>query len=94
MELRFMPEAEEALFEIGTWVEEQNTAGSGLRFVNRFIDKISGYALPKVKYPICRNEILASLGLSCIPISDWVIAFRQRENEFVVHYILFGPGLK
>lgn len=94
MKLRFMPEAEDVLFEIGEWVEKRNTPGSGLRFTNNFIDKIAEYALPKATYPICKNEVLAYYILHCISINDWVVAFRQTNEEFIVCYILFGPGLR
>ena len=93
MNLRFMPEAENVLYEIGASVEKINTPGSGIRFVNSFIDKIESYVLPNVKYAVCKNPILASNGYSCIAINDWVIAFVQTKEEFVVHNILFGPGL-
>ena len=89
-----MPEAEDALFEIGIWVEERNTPGSGSRFINSFIDKIETYALPAVRYPICKNKILASYGYSCIAINEWVIVFKSDKIEFAVHHILYGPGLK
>ncbi|HLP19551.1 MAG TPA: hypothetical protein VK174_04590 [Chitinophagales bacterium] len=94
MKLRFTPEAENVLVEIGVWVEERNTPGSGSRFIDKFIDKVSTYALPKAKYLLCRNEILASLQLSCIAINDWVVAFKCTNNEFVVYYILYGPAMK
>jgi len=94
MKLRFMPEAENALFEIGIWVEERNTAESGIRFINKLIDQIDAYVLPHVRYPACKNKVLASHHLSCIAINDWVFAFKQTKDEFVVHYILYGPGLK
>ncbi|MEP7168547.1 MAG: hypothetical protein ABI855_04200 [Bacteroidota bacterium] len=94
MKLNFMPEAEEALFEISTWVENRNTPGSGIRFINKFIASIEEYALPGVSYAICKNKVLASFGLKCIPINDWIVAFKQTKNEFIVHYILYGPGLK
>lgn len=94
MKLRLLPEAEEALLEIGLWVEERNTPGSGNRYIDRFVDKIMAYALPKTQYLICRNEALAALQLRCIAINDWIVAFKQSKDEFVVHYILFGPGLK
>ena len=46
MNLSFMPEAENALFEIAIWVEERNTTDSGIRFITKFIDLISDYVLP------------------------------------------------
>lgn len=94
MRVQFLPEAEEALFEIGSWVESHNTAESGIRFINKFVDKISAYAVPNTKYLICRNEELAALQLRCVAIDKWVVAFKQTKEEFIVHYILFGPGLK
>ena len=94
MKLRFMPEAENALYELEIWVEQRNTPGSGTRFINKFIDKIAGYAVPNAVYPSCKNIVLAWYGFSCITINDWVIAFTQNKGDFIVHYILFGPGLK
>ncbi len=93
MTLRFTPEAENALLEIALWVEERNTPGSGSRFASKFIDKVSAYALPNVAYAICRNSSLAALGLRCVNIGDWVVAFRQTQEEFTVHYIIHGSGL-
>ncbi len=60
MNVRFLPEAENALFEIGAWVESRNTVGSGSRFTDTMIDKIAAYALPAVQYPICKNKVLAA----------------------------------
>ena len=94
MNLRLMPEAEEILFEIGMWVETKNTPGSGERFINAFMDKLSAYVFPNGKYPLCKNKFLASYRLSCIALNDWVEAFKQSKEEFVVHYILYGPWLK
>jgi len=94
MNLRFMPEAENALFELGMWVERRNTQSSGSRFINTMIDKIAAYALPAIQYPICKNKVLAARKLRCIAINNWVIAFTQSKDEFMVHYILYGPGLK
>lgn len=94
MKLVFTPEAEEALFEIALWVEQQNTRGSGDRFVNRFIERVSAYARPNVFYAICKNKALAALGYSCISIDDWVIVFTVTKKEFILHYILLGSALK
>ncbi|MCW3127250.1 MAG: hypothetical protein JWO03_2908 [Bacteroidetes bacterium] len=94
MKLTLKPEAENALLEIGLWVEGRNTPGSGSRFIDKLIDKIAGYALPRVKYPVCGNTILAELLLSCISIDNWVVAFHQTNDELIVHYIIYGPGLR
>ncbi|MGE0635745.1 MAG: hypothetical protein AB7P01_04840 [Bacteroidia bacterium] len=94
MTVLFKPEAEEALFEISKWVEEQEGSGSGIKFAEEFIDRISEFVIPDFKYARCFNASLAALNLRCIAIKDWVIAFKQTKDEFIVHYIIYGPGLK
>ena len=94
MNLEFKPEAEDALFEMGMWVEKRNTSESGIRFINKFIDKISRYALPDAVYLLCKNQALAERQLCYIAINDWVVAFKKTKKEFVVFYILYGPGLR
>ena len=90
----FLPEAEEIILEISSWVEEKNTPGNGTRFMTKFINRISAFALPNVTYMICPNKSLAALKLRCIAIDDWVVAFKQTKEEFTVHYILYGAGLR
>jgi len=94
MNVFFKPEAEEALFEISKWVEEKEGSGSGIKFAEAFIDRIVEFVLPDFKYARCFNDSLAAQNLRCIAIKDWVIAFKQTKDEFIVHYILYGPGLK
>jgi hypothetical protein len=94
MKVYFLPEAEEVLFQIALWIESKNTQGSGERFLEKFITETSSFALPNVKYAICRNKLLASFSLRCITIDNWVVAFKQTKTEFVVHYILNGSSLK
>lgn len=94
MNLVFKPEAEEALFEIASWVEQRNTSGSGSRFIERFIDKIETFVQPRTTYAICKNPVLAAQRLQCVSVDKWVIAFTTDKKSFVVHYIIWGPGLK
>jgi hypothetical protein len=94
MKVVFMPQAEEALYEIGVWIESKNTKGSGNRFVNNMIDSIAAFALPNVKYQDCKQAVLRLLHLQCVVIKDWIVAFEINGNVFTVHYILHGSGLK
>jgi len=94
MNVTLLPEAEKVLLNISEWVEERNTIASGERFIIKFTNRIKSFALPRVLYAICPHESLAALKLRCIAIDDWVIAFKQTKEEFVVHYILYGPGLR
>jgi uncharacterized membrane protein YiaA len=94
MIVHFMPQAEEVLYEIGLWVEEKNTPGSGMRFVNSFINKVEALALPNVEYAICKQVLLKAAGLRCVPINDWIIAFSIDKSIFTVHFILHGTLIR
>lgn len=93
MSVMFSYEAEKALFEIGTWVEERNTAGAGIRFIDRFIDRIEAFAVHGATYAICNHLTLAQKGLRCVQIDDWVVAFHQTKERFDVRYIIHASGL-
>ncbi|MCW3124495.1 MAG: hypothetical protein JWO03_153 [Bacteroidetes bacterium] len=93
MNVVLKPEAEETIFEVSEFVDSVNTEGSG----NRWIDKIStfllSYARSNVQYVLCRDESLATEGLSCITFNGWIIAFKIEEGEFVVYQLIRGSIL-
>jgi len=93
MRVSFKPEAEETLFEIAYFIDCINSEGAGDRWTEKFISGVSSYALPNVQYGLCSDEYLASLGLSCININDWIVAFTIEENLFEVHKIVRGSLL-
>jgi hypothetical protein len=93
MNILFLPEAEEALFEI-TLMNEENEAGSGEIFINDFLQRLSSFTIKGFDYAICPYPPLESMKFQSIAIDDWVIAFLQQDEDFVVHYILYQPGLR
>ena len=83
-----------ALAAIASFVESENTAGSGKRFVLKFSKAIEEFALKNVKYALCNHEVLAALKYSCMVFNKWVIAFTIEKNTMVVHKIIHGSILK
>ncbi len=88
-----MPEAEETLFEVAYFVDCINVQGSGDTWSDKFISKLYSYAKPNVRYALCNDEYLASLGLSCINFNDWIAAFKIEDDSFVVYKIVRGSIL-
>ena len=83
-----------ALAAIESFVESENTEGSGKRFIVKFVKFIEKSAVTKVKFALCHHHILASLKYSCIIFNKWVIAFAIENNSMVVHKIIHGTILK
>ena len=90
MKLILLPDAEEALFEISYFIDCMNLPGSGDKWVDKFISNLYSFARPNVRYALCNDDYLASLGLSCVNINDWIVAFKIEDDTFVVHKIIRG----
>lgn len=94
MEIILKPKAQKALSLIAKFVEDNNTKGSGVRFIEKFSLKLSTYAIENTQYSACKNKTLSFLGFSCITINKWVIAFKIENKKFVVYRIILGALLK
>jgi hypothetical protein len=66
---------------------------TGSRWLDKFFDRITAYAKPNVKYPICKNQRLANKGYSCISYRNWVIAFKIYKDKFMIYEVIFVPIL-
>ena len=93
MRVILMPEAEETLFEVSYFIDCINLPDAGDNWSDRFISNLYSYAKPNVKYALCHDEYLASIGLSCVNFNDWIIAFKIEEGSFVVYKIVRGSFL-
>ena len=83
-----------AIASIASFVESQNTKGSGKRFVFKFKKFIEKLALENVEFALCKNAVLASYKFSCINFNKWVIAFTFETDRLVIHKIIHGSVLK
>ena len=94
MEIVIRGKAMKTLEGIAEYVEELNTAEAGDRWLDRFFNRISSFAHPNVKYPLCRNNRLASKGYSCLHYKSWVIAFKILNDKFIIYEIIHGSLLR
>ncbi len=93
MDIEIKAKAMKNLAEIADYLDAINTFGAVSRWLDKFFDRISAYAKPNVKYPICKNQTLASKGYSCISYRNWVVAFKIYRGKFVIYEVVFGPIL-
>jgi hypothetical protein len=86
-------EAQITLYEISDFVDSINIEGAGYRWTTKFEAWLESYALSNIIYALCREEYLASLDLSCINFSDWIVAFKIEDDLFLVYKIIRGSIL-
>ncbi len=90
MEVFYTSKSQKSILLIVKFVESKNTKNSGKRFALKLESFIKKYAMEKVEYALCYNEVLSSLGYSCIVFNNWVIAFKIKGNKFIVYRIIWG----
>jgi len=94
MKVFYNQKAQRALEHIVNFIESKNTLGSSKRFALKFESIINKYALENVEHAKCNDVILAELDYSCITIQKWVVAFKIKQNKFIVYRIIWGGLLK
>ncbi|MFN8283099.1 MAG: hypothetical protein U0U67_07770 [Chitinophagales bacterium] len=92
MQVEYSVIARQTIIDIAVFVERMNTKGSGNRWKNKFLKKIKRYAKP-IKYALCRHEIYAANGFSCIAIDNWIIVFKTDNTKFNVYQIVLASNL-
>lgn len=92
MQIEYSALAKRTITNVSMFVEQTNTKGSGSRWKNRFLKKIKKYAQP-IKYALCRHEIYAASGYSCVAIDNWIIIFKVEDNQFNVYQIVLASSL-
>ena len=86
--------ASRSIARTGVWIESENTAGSGIRWIRKVYETLEGNAQAGVKYALCKNTKLAALKYHCFTYNDkWVVAYRMIGDNFVVYRFIFGAKL-
>ncbi len=94
MDVFFTKKAKQAIDVIADFVESKNTPGSGNKFALKFEQAIKQFAIDNTTYAKCNHNLLRVLGYSCITISKWVVAFKIKDNKFIIYRIILGSLLK
>jgi hypothetical protein len=88
MEINYTADAFASLIKLVNWIEDKNTAGAGLRWLNKY----EYFLLENLSRPeeikLCHNITFKQLNLRCIYFNDWVIAFSAHANNILIEALL------
>ena len=87
MEVFYTSKSQKSILLIVKLVESKNTKNSGKRFALKLESFIKKYAMEKVEYALCYNEVLSSLGYPCIVFNN---TCKMEGNYFIVERIMWG----
>jgi len=94
MNLEIKKRALNTLVCIVDWIESQNTAGAGDRWLEKAIEELKDIAAHKVNHLICKDPRLARYQYRCFTYNDkWIVAYKIERNQFVVYRFIYGPWL-
>lgn len=83
-----------SMIKIASYIESQNTPGSGLRWLTKVRAEIQKIADSKAVFAICRYQNFSKHGYRCFTYNDWVVAYKVVRGEFVIYRFAYGPKLK
>lgn len=88
MQIKYAGEAFASLTQLINFIESKNTAGAGLRWLEKFEQHlIKSFANTKHKR-VCNNATFKKLNLKCIYFNDWLIAFSIHKNFVLIEALL------
>jgi hypothetical protein len=74
MKINYTVDAFNSLFQLVNYIEEMNTAGAGVRWLNKYESFLQQSFSKLNQIRLCNNNTL-QLNLRCIYFNHWVIAF-------------------
>jgi hypothetical protein len=88
MQIDYTTDAFASLLQLINFIETKNTAGAGLRWLNRYEAFLQKSLLNPEKTKICHNQTFQKLKLRCLNYNDWTIAFSVHENMVLIEALL------
>ncbi len=82
-----------SLQKSASFIESENTEGSGERWAEKIRLTIRALAESKAKFSLCKAPQLARWNYSCYSHNGWVMAFKTSRNKFEVCRIIWGANL-
>lgn len=93
MQINYTQSAFNSLLELVNFIESNNTAGAGSRWLYRFEAFLMETSKTATLVPLCNNQTFRALALRCVIFNDWVIAFTIQENTMLVEALLHRSRL-
>lgn len=94
MEVNYTNEAVDSLTALVLFIEDHNTKGAGLRWLNKFELFLQNTLKHFSVIRLCNNVTFKKLKLRCIYYNDWLIAFSVSTNIILIEAILHKSRIK
>ena len=94
MKVEYTAEVFSSLLRLVNFIEETNTDGAGVRWLNKFESFIERNLSNAASISFCNNESLKRLQLRCIYYGDWLIAFSIHDNIIIIEAIFHKTRIK
>ncbi len=88
MQINYTAEALSSLIQLVNYIESTNTAGAGLRWLNRYELFLQKKIIKPQKIKLCTNITFNKLNLHCIYFNDLLIAFSIHEDFILIEALL------
>ena len=88
MQINYSTEASSSLIRLVNFIEEMNTDGAGIRWLNKF-ELFLNTTLPNsLTISLCNNQTFKRYHLRCLYYNDWVIAFSVQGNNVLIEALI------
>ncbi len=88
MQVNYTTDAFASLTGLINFIEANNTAGAGLRWLQRYEEFLQKSFTNAKRIRLCHNATFKKLNLKCINYNDWVIAFSINEKFILIEVLL------
>ena len=88
MQIKYTITASNSLTQLIAFIEKTNTAGSGIRWLNKYELFLNKTLLLSVNPKICNNLSLKNLSLNCLYFNEWLIAYSIHQNFILIEALL------
>lgn len=88
MQIKYTADAFASLAQLINFIESNNTAGAGMRWLEKYERFLIKSFKNAKSNRICNNITFKKLDLRCIYFNDWLIAFSIHENFFLIEALL------
>ncbi len=94
MEINYTNDALASLFSLVKFIENNNTKGAGLRWLNKYELYLKQTLIHHAIINPCNNSTFKKLLLKCIYYNDWLIAFSVHNNVILIEALLHKSRIK
>ena len=88
MQINYTVNAFTSLTQLINFIESNNTAGAGLRWLAKYELFLQKTFLAPQRITLCHNKTFNQLNLRCLYFNDWIIAFSIYEEYILIEALL------